>query len=178
VTIAEEGVHILNPDGSEQHKTYIEYAGDQIYSRYKSESGLRGGWTDQKSRNEIIEKLKQIGIDSGLLAKELKFSDADPFDLFCRVAFGAPLQTRQQRAQRVQTDTDFFKQYNVFGQYVLRTLLEKYSQHGPDELKIPDALNVPPISEHGNVAEIATSFGNADQLRTAVEKLQKLIYKS
>ena len=178
VTIAEEGVYILNPDGSQQHKTYIEYAGDQIYSLYESESELREKWVDQKSRSEIVEGLKRIGIENELLAKELKFSDADPFDLFCRVAFGAPLQTRQQRAQRVQTDTDFFKQYNVFGQYVLRTLLDKYSQHGPDELKIPDALNVPPISDHGNVVEIATSFGNADQLRTAVEKLQKLIYKS
>ena len=59
---------------------------------------------------------------------------------------------------------------------MLRTLLDKYSQHGPDELKIPDALNVPPISEHGNVTEIATSFGNASQLRNAVEELQKLIY--
>lgn len=178
VTIAEEGVYILNPDGSQQHKTYIEYAGDQIYSLYESESELRGKWVDQKSRSEIVEGLKRVGIINELLAKELKFSDADPFDLFCHVAFGAPLQTRQQRAQRVQTDTDFFKQYNVFGQYVLRTLLDKYSQHGPDELKIPDALSVPPISDHGNVTEIATSFGNPNQLRTAVEKLQKLIYKS
>ena len=178
VTIAEEGVHIMSPDGSQQHKTYIEYAGGQIYSLYESESELREKWIDQKSRNEIVEGLKKIGIEKELLGKELKFSDADPFDLFCHAAFGAPLQTREQRAQRVQTDIDFFKQYNIFGQYVLRILLDKYSQHGPDELKIPDALNVPPISDHGNVAEIATSFGGADQLRNAVEELQKLLYES
>ena len=177
VTIAEEGVYILNPDGSQQHKTYIEYTGGQIYSLYESESKLRGKWVDQKSRSEIIEGLKKIGIETELLGKELKFSDADPFDLFCHAAFGAPLQTREQRAQRVQKDTDFFKQYDVFGQYVLRALLDKYSQHGPDELKIPDALSVPPISDHGNVAEIATSFGGADQLRNAVTELQKLIYE-
>ena len=112
------------------------------------------------------------------MAKELKFSDADTFDLFCHVAFGAPLQTRKQRAKRVQEDTDFFKQYNLFGQYVLGILLDKYSLHGPDELKIPDALNVPPISDHGNVAEIATSFGGPDRLRNAVKELQKLIYEA
>ena len=178
VTIAEEGVHIMSPDGSQQHKTYVEYAGGQIYSLYESESELREKWVDQKSRSEIVEGLKRIGIEKELLAKELEFSDADPFDLFCHTAFGAPLQTREQRAQRVQTDTDFFKQYNVFGQYVLRILLDKYSEHGPDELKIPDALNVPPISDHGNVVEIATSFGGADQLRNAVEELQKLLYES
>ena len=177
VTIAEEGVHILNPDGSQQHKTYIEYAGGQIYSLYESESKLHEKWIDQQSRSEIVAELKKIGIEGEQLAKELKFPAADAFDLFSHVAFGAPLQTRKQRTQRVQADTDFFQQYNVFGQYVLRTLLDKYSQHGPDELKIPDALNVPPISDHGNVAEIATSFGGADRLRNAVEELQKLIYE-
>ena len=178
VTIAEEGVHILNPDGSQQHKTYIDYAGGKIYSLYKSEWELLEKWINQQSRNEIIAVLKQIGIEGEQLAKELKYPDADAFDLFCHVAFGAPLQTRKQRAERVRTDDDFFKQYNVFGRYVLGTLLDKYSLHGPDELKIPDALRVPPISDHGNVTEIATSFGGPDRLRNAVEELQKLLYKS
>ena len=178
VTIAEEGVYILNPDGSQQHKTYIEYAGDQIYSLYESESELREKWVDQKSRSEIVEGLKRIGIENELLAKELEFSDADPFDLFCHVAFGVTLQTREQRSQRVRTDTDFLNKYTPLGQFVLGSLLDKYSQHGPDELKIPDALHIPPISEYGNIPEILKMFGGADQLRNAVEKLQRLIYKS
>ncbi len=178
VTIAEEGVHIMNPDGSQQHKTYVEYAGGQIYSRYKSESELLEKWVNQQSRSEIISVLEQIGIEGEQLAKELKFPGADAFDLFCHVAFGAPLQTREQRAERVRTDADFFKQYNDFGQYVLRTLLNKYSKHGPDELKIPDALSVAPISDHGNVTEIIGSFGGPAQLRNAVEELQERLYKS
>ena len=178
VTIAEEGVYIVNPDGSEQRKTYIEYAGGQIYSLYESESELREKWVDQKSRSEIVEGLKRIGIENELLAKELKFSDADPFDLFCYVAFGVPLQTREQRSQRVRTDTDFLNKYTPLGQFVLGSLLDKYSQHGPDELKIPDALHIPPISEYGNIPEILKMFGGPDQLRNAVEELQRLIYKS
>ncbi len=178
VTIAEEGVHIMNPDGSQQHKTYVEYAGGQIYSLYKSESELRERWIDQKSRDEIIAELEKIGIEGDLLAKELKFTNADTFDLFCHVAFGTDLQTREQRAERVQTDTDFLNQYTVNGQFVLGELLKKYSQHGPDELKIPDALHVPPISEFGNVPEILKIFGGADELRNAVAELQKLLYEA
>ena len=181
VTIAEEGVLILNPDGSQQHKTYIEYVGGKIYTLYESESKLREKWIDQQARSEIIEELEQFGIEREQLVKELQLANGDTFDsfdLFCHVAFGADLQTREQRAQRVRTGTEFFKQYNVFGQYVLNTLLDKYSQHGPDELKIPGALNMPPISDHGNVAEIATSFGGADRLRDAVTELQKLIYEA
>ena len=117
VTIAEDGVRIMNPDGSQQHKTYVEYVGGKVYTLYKSESEFRKKWIDQKSRSEIIEELKKIGIEVEQLAKELKFLGADAFDLFCHVAFGTDLQTREQRAQRVQMNTDFFKRYNVFGQY-------------------------------------------------------------
>jgi type I restriction enzyme R subunit len=178
VTIAEEGVFILNPDGTQQQKTYIEYVSGQILSLYESESELREKWINLQSRSEIIADLKKIGIDGEQLAKELQFPGADTFDLFCHVAFGADLQTREERAQRVRTKTDFLNEYTPLGQFVLGALLEKYSQHGPEELKIPDALHVPPISEFGNIREILKVFNGADQLRNAVEKLQKLIYET
>jgi len=41
---------------------------------------------------------------------------------------------------------------------------------------LPDVLKVPPISQHGNVAEIIGKFGGADQLRNAVNQLQTLLY--
>lgn len=181
VTVAEDGVYILNPDGSQQHKTYVEYVSGKIYTLYEFESKLREKWIDQQSRSEIIDELKQFGIERKQLVKELQLPDGDTFDsidLFCHVAFGSDLQTREQRTQRVRTDTDFFNQYTVNGQFVLGALLDKYSQHGPDELKIPEALHVSPISEYGNVPEILKIFGGTDQLRNAVEKLQKLIYEA
>ena len=89
-----------------------------------------------------------------------------------------PLQTREQRAERVRTDAEFLNQYTVNGQFVLRALLDNYSQHGPDELTIPDALHVPPISEFGNIPEILKIFGGSDQLRNAVAELQKLLYEA
>ena len=181
VTIAEDGVFILNPDGSQQHKTYVEYVSGKIYTLYESESKFREKWLNQQSRSEIIDELEQFGIEKAQLVKELQLPDGDTFDsidLFCHVAFGADLQTREQRAQRVRTETDFLNQYTISGQFVLGALLDKYIQHGPDELKIPDALRVPPISEYGNVPEILKIFGGADQLRNSVEELQKLIYEA
>jgi type I restriction enzyme R subunit len=41
---------------------------------------------------------------------------------------------------------------------------------------LPDVLKVPPISEHGNVAEIAQRFGGFDQLGKAVTQLHSLLY--
>jgi type I restriction enzyme R subunit len=37
-------------------------------------------------------------------------------------------------------------------------------------------LEVPPISERGNVIEIARFFGGASELRAAVDELQNLLY--
>ncbi len=64
--------------------------------------------------------------------------------------------------------------------------LYKWSQHrfwpkSPSSLTetrflIPDVLKVPPISEHGNVVEIANLFGGSDQLREAIHRLQTLLY--
>ena len=42
--------------------------------------------------------------------------------------------------------------------------------------RLPDVLKLPPISHHGNLNEIIGKFGGADQLRTAVNQLQSLLY--
>jgi hypothetical protein len=55
-------------------------------------------------------------------------------------------------------------------------LLNKYAEHGPAEFSIPDSLKVPPLSELGNVSEIAKRFGGVDAFRVAVSQLQSLLY--
>jgi len=41
---------------------------------------------------------------------------------------------------------------------------------------IPNVLKVPPISDRGNVVEIAGYFGGAEKLKVAVDELQTLLY--
>jgi type I restriction enzyme R subunit len=58
----------------------------------------------------------------------------------------------------------------------LNDLLDKYTEHGLTQFKIPDILKVPPISQRGSLKEIADSFAGAQRLREAVNTLQRLIY--
>ncbi|MBH0182544.1 MAG: DEAD/DEAH box helicase, partial [Nitrospira sp.] len=103
--------------------------------------------------------------------------EADPFDLLCHVAFNAPLRTRRERADRLRKEKkDFFDQYGPQAKAILSALLEKYAEYGTAQFVIPDVLKVPPLSERGNVMEIAGFFGGPDQLRTAVHRLQTLLY--
>jgi hypothetical protein len=49
-------------------------------------------------------------------------------------------------------------------------------QHSAFRPPLPDVLKVRPISDHGNVAEIAQRFGGFEQLGEAVNELQALLY--
>jgi type I restriction enzyme R subunit len=103
--------------------------------------------------------------------------DADPFDLLCHLAFNAPLRTRRERAQQLKTDKPgFFARYSPEARAVLEELLEKYAEHGDAQFVLPDVLRVPPISNHGKVAEIVRLFGGVDRLRSAVTELQNELY--
>ena len=44
-------------------------------------------------------------------------------------------------------------------------LLDKYSDYGTAQFIIPDVLKVPPISNHGNVIEIANLFGGGGEIK-------------
>ncbi len=52
----------------------------------------------------------------------------------------------------------------------------KRDGRGTAQFVIPDVLKVPPISERGNVVEIASLFGGPDRLREAVNERQALLY--
>ena len=59
---------------------------------------------------------------------------------------------------------------------ILGDLLEKCAADGELQFTLSDVLKVPPISQHGNVAEIVGKFGGEDQLRNAVNRLRTLLY--
>lgn len=71
---------------------------------------------------------------------------------------------------------EFFERYSPEARAVLNDLLEKYAEHGTAQFAIPDVLKVPPISERGNVIEIARLFGGPEKLKEAVSELQALLY--
>jgi type I restriction enzyme R subunit len=119
------------------------------------------------------------GIDFSHVATQAGQPDADPFDLLCHLAFNAPVLTRRQRADRMkQQQAAFFAYFAPEAREILNDLLEKYAIDGELYFTLPDVLKIAPIWRHGNVAEIARKFGGPDQLRSAVNQLQSLLYSA
>jgi type I restriction enzyme R subunit len=178
VEIAAHLVYELDPDGKQLRVVrFSEYAAEKVRTLYPSAADLRRSWADPALRAEIIAKLEERGIDFDQLREASNQPEADAFDLLCHLAFNGPLRTRRERADRVRKEErEFFDRFGAEARAILAELLEKYAEHGTAQFVIPDVLKVPPISERGNVIEIANLFGGPDELRQAVAELQALLY--
>ena len=178
VEIAAQLVYELDADGKQLRVVKLtDYTGERVRSICHSTVELRARWSNLEQRAQIIEQLHERGIDFQTLAVQAGKPDADPFDLLCHLAFNAPVLTRRQRADRVKKQqAAFFNYFAPEAREILDDLLEKYAIDGEIQFTLPDVLKVPPISQHGNVAEIARHFGGFEELGNAVKRLQSLLY--
>jgi type I restriction enzyme R subunit len=178
VEVAAHFVYELDVSGKKLRAIkYMDYAESRIRDMWASAAELRSRWSKVEERATILQALEEHGITPEQLAENAGQPDADPFDLLCYVAYNAPIRTRRERAERLRKGrTDFWEYFRPEARQILGEILDKYIEHGTTEFAIPDILKVAPISDHGNVLEIADKFGGPDQLRAAVEKLQTLLY--
>jgi type I restriction enzyme R subunit len=177
VEIAADLVYELDADGKQLRVVKLtDYTGDKVRSICPSTVELRARWCNPEQRAEIIEQLHERGIDFQTLAIQAGQPDADPFDLLCHLAYNAPVLTRRQRADRLKKQAAMFNYLKPEAREILSELLEKYAADGELQFVLPDVLKVPPISQHGSVGEIVGVFGGPDELRTAVNQLQQLLY--
>jgi type I restriction enzyme R subunit len=178
VEIAADLVYELDADGKQLRVVKLtDYTGDKVRSICPSTVELRAWWSNPEQRAQIIEQLHERGIDFQTLAIQAGQPDADPFDLLCHLAYNAPVLTRRQRADRVKKKQNaMFNYLKPEAQEILNELLEKYAADGELQFVLPDVLKLPPISQHGSVGEIVNVFGGPDELRSAVNQLQELLY--
>lgn len=178
VAIAAHLVYELDDAGKQLRVVQLtDYARDKIRTLYRSADELRGVWRISATRAELLASLAERGIDVKALAEAAKLPDADPLDLLCHLAFDAAPTSRRKRVEKLRSqEQTFFDQYGPEAREILDELLQKYTEHGVAQLALPEALEVPPISGHGNVAEIAARFGGPEKLREAVDRLQSLLY--
>ncbi len=171
-------VHELDADGKQLRVVQsTDFTAEKVRTLFPTAAELRAKWSTAGRPQGIIESLEERGIAFDELAQAANQPDADPFDLLCHLAYNAPLRTRRERADRLRREKkDFFDQYGPEARAILNDLLEKYAEHGAAQFVLPEVLEVPPISERGNVGEIVTLFGGPDKLRDAVNELQTLLY--
>lgn len=178
VEIIADTVYDLDKDGRRINAiSYTEYTEKEVRSMFTSAAELRSKWSDGQERKVIIESLEDRGIS---LSKLLQFSgtpEADPFDALCNIAFNAPIRTRRERADRLRKEEkEFFNKFKPEARKILSEVLNKYIKYGTTQLDDVNIFKVPPISRYGNVLEISQLFGGAEELKSSLDKMQKLLY--
>ncbi|HEX7375965.1 MAG TPA: type I restriction-modification enzyme R subunit C-terminal domain-containing protein [Pirellulales bacterium] len=178
VEIDTEVTYDLDTDGGKLRTVQIsQYVADTVRTLYTDADDLRRQWSDFEQRSAVVELLQERGIDFNELAAAAGQPEADPFDLLCHVAYNAPLRTRRERAERLRKEQrDFFDRFNADARAIINELLDKYAEHGAAQFTIPDVFEVPPISRHGNLKEIAEAFGGTEKLVEVFNELQELLY--
>jgi type I restriction enzyme R subunit len=168
----------LDSDGKQLRVVrFTDYTGEKVRSMFPSAAQLRSKWSDSQQRSELIQTLEERGITLEELLKASNQPDADPFDLLCQVAYSAPVRTRRERAERLcKEQKAFFDRYSNQARQVLRDIVDKYVDYGTAQFAIPEILKVPPISDRGTVMDISQMFGGAENLRSAINELQALLY--
>ena len=171
-------VYDLDSDGKRLTcRKLTDWTGEKVRTLFPTPAAFRAEWVIQDKRSAIIDALAERGIDLVTLQLDADRPEDDPFDLLCHLAWNAPLTTRKERAQRLRaTVPDLFQRYGEEAHAVIDALLEKYATTGPQQLSLPQALKVQPISDFGNPSEIARLFGGPQAMREAVAELTEKLY--
>lgn len=122
------------------------------------------------------EELQSRAVEPDELMAKLDHPEADPLDLLINAAWELPLVSRAERALRVQREhKEFLESFAPRARAVLDALLDKFTEHGAEELSAR-ALRVPPFTEMGNVVELGALFGGRDALHEAIDDLGRRLF--
>lgn len=174
VSIVTESLQILDAQGKLRTVEFQQHTKEQITTLFTDVKVFQKAWIDPKEREVILSELESRGVSVEQVAEIMKLADLDPFDVLCYVAFDLQPLTRRQRAEKVKKAA-IFATYSENAKEIINLILEKYVQFGANQLN-SNILAVKPISEKGNLMEIASIFGGAPNLLKALDNIQQLLY--
>ncbi|WP_339754746.1 DEAD/DEAH box helicase family protein [uncultured Marinobacter sp.] len=181
VRLAVERSQYLDANGKLITEDYRVLLKDDIKKMLQAEFGTMSDflrrWSSAERKQAVLEELAEHGVPLIILQQAVSNgSELDAFDLVAHVAFDQKPLTRRERADNV-------KKRNVFGKYgeqaraVLGALLEKFADHGVQDIEDAKVLELPPFDQFGSKTQIRRGiFGSVEQYTQAVHELEQALY--
>jgi len=142
---------------------------------FTDEEALRKIWSNQETRNKLIDELADRGFDLGkllTLRDAFKAEDSDVYDLLRFIAFDKEIISRSERVAK--TDLDFKNALDDKGKEFVDFVLAKYEKNGFEEFNdLTELLNM----RFGN-SSVVDEMGGVETVRTNFESLQEAIYRN
>ncbi len=181
VRVAVEISQYLDTDGKLVAEDYRVLLQDDIKKVLQAEFGslsefLRR-WTSAERKQAVLDELTDHGVPLDILQQAVPGGgELDAFDLVAHVAFNQKPLTRRERANNVKK-RDVFGQFGEQARAVLEALLEKFADHGVQDIEDAKVLELPPFDQFGSKTQIRRGiFGGIEQYTRAVQALEKALY--
>ncbi len=181
VRVAVERSQYLDADGKLMTEDYRVLLKDDIKKTLQTEFGSLNNflrrWNSAERKQAVLEELAEHGVPLDILQQAVaNGSELDAFDLVAHVAFDQKPLTRRERANQVKK-RDVFGKYGEQARAVLEALLDKFADHGVQDIEDAKILELPPFDQFGSKTQIRRGiFGSVEQYTQAVHELEKALY--
>ncbi|MDF0606140.1 DEAD/DEAH box helicase family protein [Neisseriaceae bacterium TC5R-5] len=181
VRVAVERSQYLDADGKLITEDYRVLLKDDIKKALQAEFGNMTGflrrWNSAERKQAILAELAEHGVPLEILQQAVaNGSELDAFDLVAHVAFDQKPLTRRERANNVKK-RDVFGKYGEQARAVLEALLDKFADHGVQNIEDAKVLELPPFDQFGSKTHIRRGiFGSIEQYTQAVHELEQALY--
>lgn len=181
VRVAVERAQYLDADGKLVTEDYRVLLKDAIRKALQAEFGSLGDflrrWNSASRKQAVLEELAAHGVPLDVLQQAVPNGDTlDVFDLVAHVAFDQKPLTRRERANNVRK-RDVFGKYGEQARAVLEALLEKFADHGVQDIEDAKVLELPPFDQFGSKTQIRRGiFGSVEHYTQAVRELEQALY--
>lgn len=182
VRVAVERSQYLNADGKLITEDYRVLLKDDIKKTLQAEFGTMTDflrrWNSAERKQAVLEELAEHGVPLEILQQAVtNGSELDVFDLVAHVAFDQKPFTRRERANSVKK-RDVFGKYGEQARAVLEALLDKFADHGVQDIEDAKVLELPPFDQFGSKTQIRRGiFGSVEQYTQAVQELEQALYE-
>jgi type I restriction enzyme R subunit len=181
VRVAVERSQYLDAEGKLFTEDYRVLLKDDIKKALQTEFGtltdfLRR-WSSAERKQAVLDGLAEHGVPLEILQQAVvNGGELDVFDLVAHVAFDQKPLTRRERANNVKK-CDVFGKYGEQARAVLEALLDKFADHGVQDIEDVKVLELPPFDQFGSKTQIRRGiFGSVEQYTQAVHELEQALY--
>ena len=142
---------------------------------FASAEELREKWSSPKTREELLEKMADVGYDKDTLCKIRTLIDAensDLLDVLEYIAFNVEPIERKERVKKVDA---YRNSLSAVEQEFVNYIISLYIREGVEELgatKLPEIINM----MYGSISDGVSALGGIDVARNTFLNFQKHLY--
>lgn len=140
---------------------------------FTDEEVLRRIWSNEETRNKLIDELADRGFDLAkllTLRDAFKAEDSDVYDLLRFIAFDKEIISRHARVSG--SDLSFTEELDEKSKEFVNFVLAQYEKNGFEDLELSELLKL----KFGNVS-VVEEMGGVEKVRDNFNQLQEAIYK-